>query len=101
MHILKDGQTVQTVTSKMPCTAEKFLGGGGQGEVYRADLGGQKVALKWYFPAQATPEEMEIHSHGYKSHSQKYSLESGPWAGKELTHADKQAPRYRNLKIGR
>jgi DNA-binding helix-hairpin-helix protein with protein kinase domain len=43
----------------MPCTAEKFLGGGGQGEVYRADLGGKKVALKWYFPAQATPEQRE------------------------------------------
>jgi len=57
MHILKDGQTVQTVTSRMPCTAEKFLGGGGQGEVYRANLGGQKVALKWYFPAQATVEQ--------------------------------------------
>ncbi|MBN2390765.1 MAG: serine/threonine protein kinase [Anaerolineae bacterium] len=57
MHILKDGQTVQTVTSRMPCTAEKFLGGGGQGEVYRANLGGQKVALKWYFPAQATAEQ--------------------------------------------
>lgn len=57
MHILKEGQTVQTVTSRMPCTAEKFLGGGGQGEVYRADLGGQKVALKWYFPVQATKEQ--------------------------------------------
>jgi len=57
MHILKDGQTVHTVTSRMPCTVEEFLGGGGQGEVYRANLGGQKVALKWYFPAQATPEQ--------------------------------------------
>ena len=57
MHILKEGQTVQTVTSRMPCKAEKFLGGGGQGEVYRANLGGQKVALKWYFPAQATTEQ--------------------------------------------
>ncbi|HQE93935.1 MAG TPA: serine/threonine protein kinase [Anaerolineae bacterium] len=57
MHLLKEGQTVQTVTSRMPCTAEKFLGGGGQGEVYRANLGGQKVALKWYFPAQATPQQ--------------------------------------------
>jgi DNA-binding helix-hairpin-helix protein with protein kinase domain len=36
---------------------ETFLGGGGQGEVYRADLDGKKVALKWYFPAQATPEQ--------------------------------------------
>lgn len=57
MQILKDGQTVHTVTSKMPCVAEKFLGGGGQGEVYKADLGGKKIALKWYFPASATPEQ--------------------------------------------
>jgi len=36
---------------------ESFIGGGGQGEVYRALLDGQVVALKWYFPAQATPEQ--------------------------------------------
>jgi len=43
----------------MPCEVEQFLGGGGQGEVYRADLGGKPVALKWYFPAYllATPEQ--------------------------------------------
>jgi DNA-binding helix-hairpin-helix protein with protein kinase domain len=41
----------------MPCEVEQFLGGGGQGEVYRAVLGGKPVALKWYFPAylQTTP----------------------------------------------
>lgn len=57
MRILKDGQVVHTLTSKMPCRADQFLGGGGQGEVYRADLGGKPVALKWYFPTQATPAQ--------------------------------------------
>ena len=56
-QILKSGQTVQTETTGLPCTVEQFLGGGGQGEVYRAKLGGQVVALKWYFPASATPEQ--------------------------------------------
>jgi eukaryotic-like serine/threonine-protein kinase len=57
MRILQDGQSVHTATSKMTCTVEAFLGGGGQGEVYRATLDGQEVALKWYFPAQATVEQ--------------------------------------------
>ena len=57
MRILQDGQSVHTATSKMTCTVEAFLGGGGQGEVYRAALDGQQVALKWYFPAQATVEQ--------------------------------------------
>lgn len=53
-EIFKPGQVVQMQTSGMPCTVEKFLGGGGQGEVYKADLGGKALALKWYFPHQAT-----------------------------------------------
>jgi len=56
-QILKPGQTIQTETTGLPCAVERFLGGGGQGEVYRAELGGKPVALKWYFPASATPEQ--------------------------------------------
>jgi DNA-binding helix-hairpin-helix protein with protein kinase domain len=56
-QILKPKQVVQTETTGLPCTVETFLGGGGQGEVYRAELGGDVVALKWYFPASATPEQ--------------------------------------------
>jgi eukaryotic-like serine/threonine-protein kinase len=52
MHdLLKIGQTVHTTASNLPCTIEQFLGGGGQGEVYRANLNGESVALKWYFPS--------------------------------------------------
>jgi len=58
-QILKPKQTVQTETTGLPCTVEQFLGGGGQGEVYRAKLSGQPVALKWYFPASATPEQRD------------------------------------------
>jgi len=51
MHqLLHIGQIVQTISSNHPCRIEKFLGGGGQGEVYRATLDGQSLAVKWYFP---------------------------------------------------
>jgi len=56
-QLLQPKQKVKTVTSNMDCEVEKFLGGGGQGEVYRADLNGAKVALKWYYPAQATENQ--------------------------------------------
>jgi DNA-binding helix-hairpin-helix protein with protein kinase domain len=56
-QILKPGQTVQTETTGLLCIVELFLGGGGQGEVYRANLDGKHVALKWYFPTSATPEQ--------------------------------------------
>lgn len=58
-QMLKPGQTVQAETSGMSCSVEKFLGGGGQGEVYRATIGGNLIALKWYFPHQATEDQRE------------------------------------------
>ncbi len=59
--LLKSGQTVHTESSKTPCTVEQLLGGGGQGEVYRANLAGQPVALKWYYShsIQADPRQYE------------------------------------------
>lgn len=56
-QILTIGQIVKMETSNLPCTVDAFLGGGGQGEVYRATLAGKTVALKWYFPASATREQ--------------------------------------------
>lgn len=38
---------------------ERFLGGGGQGEVYQVSVNGQPCALKWYFPEQATAEQRQ------------------------------------------
>lgn len=49
-ELLKSGQIVKLETSQADCKVEKLLGGGGQGEVYQADLEGQAVALKWYYP---------------------------------------------------
>lgn len=48
--LLIAGDVVYTDPSGIPCTVEQFLGGGGQGEVYRANFQGKQVALKWYFP---------------------------------------------------
>lgn len=56
--LLKPGQVVQTKTGQ-PCQVEKFLGGGGQGEVYSAKWGGVSYALKWYFANTATDEQRE------------------------------------------
>ncbi len=56
-QILKAGQKVQATSSRTNCIIQQVLGGGGQGEVYRAVLGGKPVALKWYYPASATAEQ--------------------------------------------
>ncbi|HEX9963314.1 MAG TPA: hypothetical protein VGB00_20450 [Pyrinomonadaceae bacterium] len=56
-QMLKTGQTVQCEPSGMTCTIGELLGAGGQGEVYKAELGGEAVAVKWFFPHMATPEQ--------------------------------------------
>ena len=59
-EILKIGQVVRTETSGMDYTVEALLGSGGQGEVYRVSNNGSNMALKWYFPASATPEQRRV-----------------------------------------
>jgi eukaryotic-like serine/threonine-protein kinase len=54
--LLRPGQVVET-QSGTRCEVEKFLGGGGQGEVYRAKWDGRPYALKWYYPASGTDEQ--------------------------------------------
>jgi DNA-binding helix-hairpin-helix protein with protein kinase domain len=61
--ILAPGEVVQLHTSNNKVRVEVLLGHGGQGEVYMARLVGRKddrpVALKWYMPQMATPEQLE------------------------------------------
>lgn len=52
-QLLKPQMEIQT-ESGMACRVEAFLGGGGQGEVYRGVISKKPVAIKWYFPEQAT-----------------------------------------------
>lgn len=56
-QLLKVKQQVQCQVSKAVATVETFIAGGGQGEVYKALLGGSPLALKWYYPDQAKPEQ--------------------------------------------
>ncbi|MCY2990565.1 MAG: serine/threonine protein kinase [Planctomycetota bacterium] len=58
-ELLKLGQVVQTKISGQPCQVEKFLGGGGQGEVYAAKWTGGSFALKWYFPHAVSDEQRD------------------------------------------
>ena len=58
-ELLKTGQCVTIESSGGSCEVVQFLGGGGQGEVYRAKLGDEDLALKWYYPHAATPEQRQ------------------------------------------
>lgn len=58
--LLKVGDVVQTQIAGTACKVGDFIGGGGQGEVYKVDVGGKPMALKWYFPHTATETQREI-----------------------------------------
>ncbi len=58
-ELLKPNQMVNTKISGLPCEVGVFLGGGGQGEVYRARWAGNDFALKWYYSHTATPDQRE------------------------------------------
>jgi serine/threonine protein kinase len=56
--LLKPNQSL-TTPSGLSCTVQQLLGSGGQGEVFRALLGNQPFALKWYHPGTVTPEQRD------------------------------------------
>ncbi len=58
-ELLSPNQVVKSGTGQ-PCKVIKFLGSGGQGEVYKVDWGGSEFALKWYYQQNATPEQREM-----------------------------------------
>lgn len=49
-QLLKLGQDVIGVSTGLTARVDSFLGGGGQGEVYRAVVDGRPIAVKWFFP---------------------------------------------------
>ena len=59
-EILKQGQKIALKTQGTSLVVEHFLGGGGQGEVYKVDIGGNSFALKWYFLHAATENQKKI-----------------------------------------
>ena len=56
-QLLTKGQKAKGLTSGVEYVVDRFLGGGGQGEVYNACLGSSGLAIKWYFSEQATAEQ--------------------------------------------
>lgn len=48
---------VRSESSHLVCTVDELVGGGAQGEVYRATLARRTAALKWYYPSAATPDQ--------------------------------------------
>jgi DNA-binding helix-hairpin-helix protein with protein kinase domain len=56
-ELFKAGDAVRTLRSGQPCSIGKFLGAGGQGEVYLVEWGGAQFALKWFYAHTATDDQ--------------------------------------------
>ena len=49
--LLPEGASLPFSGLEQPLLIERGLGGGSQGQVFTVQLGGEHLALKWYFPA--------------------------------------------------
>jgi serine/threonine protein kinase len=49
--LLPEGASLPFSGLEQPLLIERGLGGGSQGQVFAVQLGGERLALKWYFPA--------------------------------------------------
>ena len=55
--LLETGQELELESGKR-LLVQRFIGSGGQGEVYEVKVGHEHFALKWYFDHQATSEQL-------------------------------------------
>lgn len=61
MHqLLSRGLSIQLPNLQKTCTITDFLGGGGEGEVYRARVDAEDIAIKWYFEHRRTPAQRKV-----------------------------------------
>ena len=49
--LLPEGESLHFEGLEQPLLIEQTLGGGSQGQVFAVQLGSERLALKWYFPA--------------------------------------------------
>jgi len=59
-QLLPIGSTLHLPTLSRDCVIESFIGGGGEGEVYRARDGSTAMAVKWYYEFRATPQQRKV-----------------------------------------
>jgi DNA-binding helix-hairpin-helix protein with protein kinase domain len=57
--MLQAGQTLRAVNAGLDYRVTRYIGGGGQGEVYEARFGTQHVAVKWYYSTAASNDQRE------------------------------------------